>query len=52
MLNTEHLELQEHSAEPLTRPKFKRLIYEYLQRRDHREIFEDIQDEETNGWVD
>ena len=52
MLNIDHLELQENVSEPLTRPKFKRLIYEYLQRRDYHEIFEDIQDEESNDWVD
>jgi hypothetical protein len=33
VLNTDHLELQEQALEPLTRPKFKRLIDEYLKNR-------------------
>lgn len=52
MLNTDHLELQEQALEPLTRPKFKRLIYEYLNNRNYHEIFEDIQDEGSNAGFD
>lgn len=38
MLEADHLELQENSQEPITRPKLKRLILEYLQKRSRKEI--------------
>ena len=46
MLNDDHLELQENNQEPITRPKLKRLILEYLQKRSRKEILaEDPSDE-------
>ena len=41
MLETDHLELQENRQEPITRPKLKRLILEYLQKRSRKEILLD-----------
>ncbi len=38
MLEADHLELQENNQEPITRPKLKRLILEYLQNRSRKEI--------------
>ena len=38
MLEVDHLELQEKTQEPITRPKLKRLILEYLQKRSHRDL--------------
>ena len=47
MLETDHLELQENNQEPITRPKLKRLILEYLKKRSRKEILqEDSRDEE------
>ena len=46
MLETDHLELQENKQEPITRPKLKRLILEYLKKRSRKEILqEDSRDE-------
>ena len=41
MLNTDHFELQENNQEPITRPKLKRLILEYLQKRSRKEILQE-----------
>lgn len=50
MLEADHLELQEKSQEPVTRPKLKRLILEYLQRRSRKEILlEESSDEEVES---
>ncbi len=38
MLEIDHLELQDKIQEPITRPKLKRLILEYLQKRSRKEI--------------
>ena len=38
MLEVDHLELQENNQEPITRPKLKRLILEYLQKRSRKQI--------------
>lgn len=46
MLEVDHLELQEYTREPLTRPKLKRLIFEYLQKRSRKEILEEIPGED------
>lgn len=47
MLETDHLELQENNQEPITRPKLKRLILEYLKKRSRKDILqEDSHDEE------
>ena len=45
MLEFDHLELQENTQEPLTRPKLKRLIFEYLQKRSRKEILDEISSE-------
>lgn len=48
MLENDHLELQENKQEPITRPKLKRLILEYLQKRSRKEILlEEPRDEES-----
>lgn len=50
MLETDHLELQENNQEPITRPKLKRLILEYLQKRSRKEILaEDSCDEGSSS---
>lgn len=47
MLETDHLQLQENNQEPITRPKLKRLILEYLKNRSRKEILQnDSQDED------
>ena len=38
MLEIDHLELQDKIQEPITRPKLKRFILEYLQKRSRKEI--------------
>ena len=49
MLENDHLELQENNQEPITRPKLKRLILEYLQNRSRKEILlEEPCDEESS----
>lgn len=45
MLEFDHLELQQNTQEPLTRPKLKRLIFEYLQKRSRKEILDEISSE-------
>ena len=42
MLKVDHLEPQEKTQEPITRPKLKRLILEYLQKRSHRDLIEEV----------
>ena len=50
MHETDHLELQENRQEPITRPKLKRLILEYLQKRSRKEILaEDPCNEESES---
>lgn len=49
MLEVDHLELQEGNREPITRPQLKRLILEYLQKRNRREIFEEVYCEEESS---
>ena len=51
MLETNHLELQENDRELITRPKLKRLILEYLQKRSRKEILlEEPRDEESDSF--
>ncbi|QWD59693.1 hypothetical protein [Polynucleobacter sp. MWH-UH35A] len=51
MLETDHLELQENRQEPIARPKLKRLILEYLQKRSRKEILqEDPGDERADPF--
>ena len=38
MLESVNLELQDNNQEPITRPKLKRLILEYLKNRSRQEI--------------
>jgi hypothetical protein len=52
MLETEHLELQENNQEPITRPKLKRLILEYLQKRSRKEILAEDSCDEGSSSVD
>ena len=52
MLEVDHLELQENAREPITRPKLKRLILEYLQKRNRKEILEDLPSEDTRVELD
>ena len=42
MLDADHLELQANNQEPLTRPKLKRLIFEYLQQRSRKDLIEEV----------
>ncbi|MDH6249386.1 hypothetical protein M2131_001741 [Polynucleobacter sphagniphilus] len=50
MLDADHLELQENTREPITRPKLKRLILEYLQKRSRKEILlEDPCDQDSGS---
>lgn len=51
MLETDHLELQENRQEPITRPKLKRLILEYLQKRSRKEILLEMPGEERSGPI-
>ena len=53
MLDTDHLELQENNREQITRPKLKRLIFEYLQKRSHMDLIKDSfieQDENLESY--
>lgn len=52
MLEQTHVELPQNNAEPLTRPKLKRLILEYLQARKRKDILDDIPCEEIASWND
>lgn len=49
MFNADHLELQENNQEPITRPKLKRLILEYLQKRSRQDIIKDMLNEVDEG---
>lgn len=50
MIEADHLELQENSQESITRPKLKRMILEYLQKRSRKEILlEEPIDEESGS---
>jgi hypothetical protein len=42
MLETDHLALQENQQEPITRPKLKRLIFDYLQQRSRKDLIEEV----------
>ena len=42
MLETDHLALQENHQEPITRPKLKRLIFDYLQQRSRKDLIEEV----------
>lgn len=44
MLEVDHLELQKNQ-EQITRPKLKRLILEYLQKRSHSDLNEEVMNE-------
>ncbi|QWE16242.1 hypothetical protein [Polynucleobacter sp. AP-Nino-20-G2] len=52
MPETNHLELQENNREPITRPKLKRLILEYLQKRSRKEILREEPCGEVRGSVE
>ena len=49
MLEADHLGLQENIEEPITRPKLKRLILEYLQRRSRQDLIEEVLIEKDEG---
>jgi len=54
MLETDHLELQENHQEPITRPKLKRLIFDYLQQRSRKDLIEEVlteRDEDLDGYT-
>ena len=54
MLEVDHLELQENTQEPITRPKLKRLIFEYLHQRSRRDLVEESfirYDEGAEGYA-
>jgi hypothetical protein len=42
MLESDHLKPQEKNREHITRPKLKRLILEYLQKRSHRDLIQEV----------
>jgi hypothetical protein len=42
MLDADHLEFQANNQEPFTRPKLKRLIFEYLQQRSRKDLIEEV----------
>ena len=52
MLEIDHLELQENNQEPITRPKLKRLILEYLQKRSRNEILLEASCDEEFGTLE
>ena len=52
MLEADHLELQENSPEPITRPKLKRLILEYLQGRTRQEVIQEALSQRDEGFND
>jgi len=52
MLENDHLELQENNQEPITRPKLKRLILEYLQKRSRKEILLEDPCDEGSGTLE
>ncbi len=52
MLEIDHLELQDKIQEPITRPKLKRLILEYLQKRSRKEILLEDPVDEGSGSLE
>jgi hypothetical protein len=52
MLEIDHLELQDNNQEPITRPKLKRLILEYLQKRSRKEILLEDPVDEGSGSLE
>ena len=52
MLEQIPVELPQNNSEPITRPKLKRLILEYLQARKRKDILDDIPCEENTNWND
>lgn len=52
MLEIDHLELQDKNQEPITRPKLKRLILEYLQKRSRKEILLEDPVDEGSGSLE
>ena len=54
MLETDYLELQENHQEPITRPKLKRLIFDYLQQRSRKDLIEEVlteRDEDLDNYA-
>ena len=54
MLETDHLALQENHQEPITRPKLKRLIFDYLQQRSRKDLIEEAltqRDEDLDNYT-
>jgi len=49
MLDADHLELQANNQEPLTRPKLKRLIFDYLQQRSRKDLIGEVLTEKDEG---
>jgi hypothetical protein len=52
MLEPEHFDTPDNNSEILTRPKLKRLIHEYLQKRKDASEIENIPDEVDTEWGD
>jgi hypothetical protein len=48
MFDNEYLGLQENQGKEMSRSQFKRLYCEYLQKRDHKEIREELPGEDTS----
>jgi hypothetical protein len=42
MLDADHLDLQVNNQETLTRPKLKRLIFDYLQQRSRKDLIKEV----------
>ena len=54
MLEVDLLGRQENTREPITRPKLKRLIFEYLHQRSRRDLIEESfigHDEGAEGYA-
>jgi hypothetical protein len=49
MLDADHLELRADNQEPLTRPKLKRLIFEYLKQRSRKDLIKEVLTEKDGG---
>jgi len=49
MLDADHLDLQANNQEPLTRPKLKRLIFDYLQQRSRKDLIKEVLTEKDEG---
>jgi hypothetical protein len=50
MLEADHFDTHDNNSEVLTRPKLKRLIHEYLQKRKDASEIENIPDEVDTDW--